>query len=127
MGSKWKRARDALGLHLCILAPAKSNERPTPNATVSTRSSSSDTALLGGARESIVGPVQSSEVSPGRLHLIKPSVRLSPLSLMFLCRIEWSVFMGLIIPLWGLPLTAWGYLHLQMCHCEVMLVCFSHP
>lgn len=78
MGSKWKRARDALGLHLCILAPAESNERPTPNATVSTRSSSSDTALLGGARESIVGPVQSSEVSPGRLHLIKPSVRLSP-------------------------------------------------
>lgn len=79
MGSKWRRAREALGLHLCILAPAERNGRPTPNETVSTRSSSSDTALLGGVRESTVGSVQSSQVSPGGLHS-KPSVRLSPSS-----------------------------------------------
>jgi hypothetical protein len=74
MGSKLRKARDAVGLHLCILVPAELNERPTLNETVSTRSSSSNTALLGGACESTLGPVQSSQVSPGRLHLIKPSV-----------------------------------------------------
>jgi len=62
MGGKWRKAKDALGLHLCVLVPGDRNKSPTPNETVSRRSSCSDAALLVAARESTAGPVQSSQV-----------------------------------------------------------------
>eukprot|EP01018_Ginkgo_biloba_P023863 Gb_15784 [translate_table: standard] len=80
MGSKWKKARNALGLHLCALVPPDLTETPS-HETVSCRSSASDAALLGGAPESTAASLQIAPTTPGRspsrLHLIRPSIKLS--------------------------------------------------
>uniref|UniRef100_A0A0C9RQ28 TSA: Wollemia nobilis Ref_Wollemi_Transcript_3992_2971 transcribed RNA sequence n=1 Tax=Wollemia nobilis TaxID=56998 RepID=A0A0C9RQ28_9CONI len=74
-GSKWRRARDALGLRLCVQAFAERNEMSSSGETGSARSSASDAVLLGGAGESTQGLSKPAPASPSGLRLSKPGVR----------------------------------------------------